>query len=70
MVLERMVPGGTGFGANRPVTIRKYCPFLCLKFESSSLEYQLGVYVPLRALFLFFFAAENKYNAPTCFMWN
>ena len=36
MVLERIVPGGTGFGANRPVTIRNIiryvfvCPGSCL----------------------------------------
>ena len=26
MVLERIVPGGTGFGANRPVTAENYVP--------------------------------------------
>ena len=25
MVLERFVPGGTGFGANRPVTVLGWC---------------------------------------------
>ena len=41
MVLERIVPGGTGFGANRPVT---HCGMLCDFSEKCLHELQLSAY--------------------------
>ena len=45
MVFERIVPGGTGFGANRPVTVAHYSGYQLYK---NPVHYMLGYVQPGR----------------------